>query len=118
MCPNGGWFPNAVPPSNANQYLPVLEAHRIPLEHTGRTTPILVLAISIEKRVPETLFFSAPSFQFSLRTRLRSLPLAPFNASYEGGADTCNTLKVKGVISRTTRDCLLQIFEILHPGTS
>jgi hypothetical protein len=79
--------------------------------------PILVRAISIEKRVPETLLFGAPSFQFSLRTRLRSLPPAPFNASEEGGVGMCQTLKnVREPQARTTRKRLLQIFEILPPA--
>ena len=49
-------------PSKANQCSPVLKAHRIPLEHTGRAIPMLVRAISIEKSVPETLLFGALSF--------------------------------------------------------
>jgi hypothetical protein len=103
-------------PREANQGLPVLEADRIYHEHTGRTIPILVRVISIEERIPETFLFGTPSFQFSLRTRPRALPLAPFDASYEGGAGMCHTLKVKGATLRTMRNRLLQIFEILHPG--
>jgi hypothetical protein len=72
--------------------------------------------IFIEKSVPETLLFGAPSFPFSLRTRLLSLPPAPFNASDEGGAGMGHTPKVTGTTMRTMRNRLLQIFEILHPG--
>jgi hypothetical protein len=75
-----------------------------------------VSSISIEKRVPEALLFGAPSFRISLRTRLTSLPPAPFDASDEGDAGICLTLKVKGVTIRTTQTRLLQIFEILPPG--
>src|SRR5215831_10059013 len=130
MCPIGGRMPNAMPLSKSNQCLPVLETHRIPLEdieHTGRTLPtilMLVRAISLEKSVPQTLLFGAPSFHFKLRTRLLSQPLAPLNASFEGGVAMCHMLNVKGVTMWTTRNRLLQIFEmflleifeILHPG--
>jgi hypothetical protein len=43
--------------------------------------PLLVRAISLEQSVPETLLFGAPSFHFTLRTRLPSLLPARFNAS-------------------------------------
>ena len=68
--------------SSANQRLPVLETNHIPLEHTG-----LILGrvnSSIEERVAEPLQFGLPSFTLKLRTRLRFLPLAPFNARCEG----------------------------------
>ena len=115
-------MPNAVRPSKSNQCSPVLETHRIPLEdieHTGRTLStvlMLVRAISIEKSVPETFLFGAPSFHFNLRTRLISLLPAPFNASYEGDAGMCHMLNVKGATMWTTRNRLLQFFEILPPG--
>jgi hypothetical protein len=65
--------------------LPILETGRIALEHTGLTIPIVVRVISIEESVQETLLFGAPSLQLRLRTCLHSLPLAPFNASYDRG---------------------------------
>ena len=58
----------------------VLKTHRIPLEHMGQTIPIQGRVISIEERLQEPLLFGAPSFQLSLRMRLRSLPPAPVNA--------------------------------------
>ena len=100
----------------ANQGFPILEAHRIPLEHSKRPIPILVPMISLEKSVPKTLLFNAPCFQFGLHTRLRSQPPAPFDASCDGGAGACHMLRFKGATMRTTRNRLLQIFEILHPG--
>jgi hypothetical protein len=95
MCPIGGWVPNAVHRSKANQCSPVLETHHIPLKHTGWTIPMLVRAISLEKSVPETLLFGAPSFQLSLRRRLPSLLPAPVNASYKRETSRCHTLKVR-----------------------
>src|SRR5262249_18094092 len=116
MCPIGGWVPNVVHPSKANQRSPVLETHRIPLEHNGWTIPMLVRAISLEQSVLETLLFGAPSFHFTLRTRLTPLPPAPFYASDKRDAGICLMLKVKGVTRWTTQTRLLQIFEILPPG--
>ena len=78
--------------------------------------PILVRVISLEKSVPETLLFGAPSFHFTLRRRLTLLPPAPFYASNERDDGLCHTLKVKGVRILTTQTRLLQIFEILPPG--
>jgi len=57
--------------------------------------------ISIEKSVPETLLFGAPFFQFGLCMCPYFLPLAPCNASYEGGVVICCTLKVEGVAMNT-----------------
>ena len=95
----------------------VLVRPRDPL-HTARTQradyPILVRAISLEKSVPETFLFRAPSFEFSFRPRLHFLPPAPFNASDEGCAGVCCMLKVKAVTMSTMRN--RQIFQILHPG--
>ena len=45
---------------------------------------ILVRVNSIEERVLEALLLGLPSFTLKLRTRLRFLPLAPFNARCEG----------------------------------
>jgi hypothetical protein len=100
----------------ANQGSPVLEIYRIPLEHSGRTMPILVRMIVIEKSIPKTLLFVAQPFQFRLRTRLRSQPPAPFDESYDEGVSACHMLRFKRATMRTTRNHLLQIFEILHPG--
>ena len=116
MCPIGGWVPKAVHPSKANQGSPVLEPHRIPLEHHGWTIPMLVRAISLGESVPEALLFGAPSFHFTLRTRLTPLPPTPVYANDEGDAGLCQTLKVKGVTILTTRTWLLEIVEILPPG--
>jgi len=74
---------------------------------------MLVRAISLEKSVPETLLFGAPSFQLSLRRRLPSLLPAPVNASNKGETCRCHTLKVREVTTRKTPNRLLQIFEIL-----
>src|SRR5215831_5110281 len=93
----------------ANQGFPILDAHRIPPEHSGRPIPILVPMISLEKSVPKTRLFGAPCVQFGLRTRLRSLPPAPCHASFNGGADVCHMLQVKGPTMRTTRNRLLQL---------
>src|SRR5262245_60868114 len=103
-------------PCQANQGFPILEAHRVSFEHSRRPISILVPMISLEKSVPKTLLFGAPCFQFGLGKRLRSLPPAPFNASFDGGASMCHMLQAKGATMRTTRNRLLQIFEILHPG--
>ena len=100
----------------ANHGSPIMETYRIPLEHTGRTIPILVRMVSIEKSVPKTLLFGAQRVQFNLRTRLRSPPPAPFDANCDGGAGACHMLRFKGATMRTTRNQLLQIFELLHPG--
>lgn len=100
-------------PREANQGSPILEADRISLEYAGRTIPILIRAISIEKRITEPLLFGAPFIQFHSRIRLRFLPPAPFNTSADGGPGLSQ--KVKGVIMRTTRNRLLQIFESIHP---
>jgi len=81
MFPIGGWAPMAVHPSKANQCSPVLKTHHIPLKDTGWMVPLLIRAISLEQSVPETLLFGAPSFHFTLRTRLPSLLPARFNAS-------------------------------------
>src|SRR5215467_7168592 len=116
LCPIGGWVPEAVHSSKANQSSPVLEPHRVPLEHRGATMPILVRVISLEQSVPEPLLFGAPSFHFTLRGRLTPLPPAPFDASDERIAGICLTLTVKGVTLLTTRTRLLQIVEILPPG--
>ena len=78
--------------------------------------PILVRVISLEKSIPETLLFGAPSFHFTLRRRLTPPPPAPFYASNERDDGLCHTLKVKGVRIFTTRTRLLQIVEILPPG--
>jgi hypothetical protein len=102
-----------VHPCQANQGLPILEAHLIPVEHNGRTIPIVLRVISIEKSIPEALLFGAPSVQLRLRMRVHFLQPAPFNASADGGPGLCQ--KVKGVIMRTTRNRLLQIFESIHP---
>ena len=75
---------------SAHQRLPVLKTHCIPLEHRGRTVQILVRVISIEERVQETLLFGLPSFKLKLRTRLRSLPSAPFNARCYGIGRVCH----------------------------
>jgi hypothetical protein len=100
----------------ANQGSPVLETYRIPLEHSGRTIPILVRMIAIEKSVPKTLLLGARRVEFSLRTRLRSPPLAPFDESYDEGASVCHMLlRFKRATMRTTHNRLLQVFEILHP---
>ena len=99
-----------------NQGFPILEAQRIPLEHSGRIIPILVPMISIEKSIPKTLLFGESCFPFSLRTRLRSRPLAPFEERYDEGASVCHMLRFKRATMRKTRNHLLQIFEILHPG--
>jgi hypothetical protein len=45
---------------------------------------MLVRVISIEESVPEPLLFGLPSFKLKLRTRLRFLPSAPFNARCDG----------------------------------
>ena len=58
-------MPHAGHPFKPHQGSPVLKAHCIPLKHielTGRTIPILVRAISIEKSVLETILFGGPSF--------------------------------------------------------
>jgi hypothetical protein len=69
---------------SANQRLPVLETHRIPLEHTGRTMLIFVRVISIEESVPEPLLFGLPSFKLTRRPRPRALPSTPVNARGDG----------------------------------
>jgi hypothetical protein len=69
---------------SAKHLAPVLEPHRVPLEHTGRTLLILVRVIFIEERVPEALLFGVPSYTFQRRLRLRALPSAPFNARCDG----------------------------------
>lgn len=69
---------------SAKHLAPVLEPHRIPLEHTGLILPILVRVIFIEERVPEALLFGLPSCTFQRRPRPRALPLAPFNARCYG----------------------------------
>jgi hypothetical protein len=71
---------------SANQRLPVLETHHIPLEQTGRTLLILVCVVSIEERVQETLLFGLPSGKLTRRTGLRALPSTPFNARCNGFA--------------------------------
>src|SRR5215831_7890508 len=118
LCPIGGWLPDAVYSSKANQGSPVLEPHRVPLEHSRRTMPILVRVISLEQSVPEPLLFGAPSFHFTLPRRLTPLPPAPFYASDERDDGLCHTLTVKGVTILTPRTRLLQIVEILPPGWS
>jgi len=77
---------------------------------------MLVLAISLEQRVPETLLFGAPAVHVTLRTRLPSLLPAPVYASDEGDAGLCLTLTVKGVTLLTTRTRLFQVFEIFPVG--
>lgn len=64
----------------AKQRVPVLEPHRIPLEHNGWTLLILGRVISIEERIPEPLPFGVPSFTLTRCPRLRALQSAPFNA--------------------------------------
>src|SRR5215467_12250688 len=93
LCPIGGWLPEAVHSSEAYQGSPVLEPHRIPLEHSRGTMPILVRVISLEKSVPETLLFGAPSFHFTLRRRLTPPPPAPFYASNQRDDGLCHMLK-------------------------
>jgi len=78
---------------------------------------MLVRAISLGESVGETLLFGTPAYHFTLRTRLTPLPPAPVYASDEGDAGLCQTLKVKGVTILTTRTRLLEIFEILPPGS-
>jgi len=103
LCPIGGWLPEAVHSSKANQSSPVLEPHRIPLEHRGATLPILVRVISLEQSVQEPLLFGAPSFHFTLRRRPTPLPPAPFDASDERGDGLCLTWTVKGVTILTSQ---------------
>jgi len=88
---------------SANQRFPVLETHRIPLEHTGRTLLILARVISIEESVPETLLFGLPSCKLKLRTRLRFLPSAPFNARCDGFGRICHGSPP--LLDRTSDDC-------------
>src|SRR5215475_16185413 len=115
LCPIGVGYPMYILACQANQGFPLLEAHRIPFEHTGRPIPVLVRMIAIEKSVPKTLLFGARRVPFHLRTRLRSQPPAPFDESYDEGASVCHMLRFKGATMRTPRNHLLQIFEILHP---
>jgi hypothetical protein len=48
--------------AGAKQHTPILKPDRIPHEHLGRTTSILMGVILIAKRVSEALFFSKPFF--------------------------------------------------------
>ena len=48
----------------AKHRVPVVESHRIPLERTGRTLPILARVISLEESIPESLHFGAPFCTF------------------------------------------------------
>src|SRR6267143_5771758 len=104
MCPMGGGCKMLVHLGSVNQRLPVLETHHIPLEHTERTMLILVRVISIEESVPEPLLFGLPSFKFKMRTCLRFLPSAPFNARCDGSG-----LIFHGsppLLDRTSADCV------------
>ena|SRR5215831_2921891 len=77
-------------PYSANQCLPILETHYIPLEDIGRTIPIPVPLIYIVESVPETLLFGSPPFELRLRTRPLFLLLAPSNARYDGIGCICH----------------------------
>ena len=114
--PLGVLLHEALLPTKTSQRLSVLQTHRIPLQHNGRTILILICAISIEKRIPEPLLFGEPSFQLRSRIHLRFLPPAPFNASYDVGVGLGPMLKIRRATIRTMRNRLLQIFESLHPG--
>lgn len=48
--------------TGAKQHTPILKPYRIPYEHLGGTTLILMGVILIAKRVPKALFFSSPFF--------------------------------------------------------
>ena len=92
---------------SVNQRLPVLETHHIPIEHTGWTMLILVRVISIEESVAEPLLFGLPAFNLKLRTRLRFLPSAPFNARCDGSG-----LIFHGsppLLDRTSADCVAHL---------
>jgi hypothetical protein len=69
---------------SAKHCLPVLEPQRIPLEHTGRTLLILGRVVSMEDSILEPLRFRAPFCNLQWHTRLRALPLTPFNARCDG----------------------------------
>jgi hypothetical protein len=80
----GGGCEMMVHRGSAKHRVSVPETQRIPLEHNERTLLILGRVISIEERVPETLLFGLPSCNLQLRTGLRFLPSAPFNARCDG----------------------------------
>jgi hypothetical protein len=80
----GGGCNMLVHRGGANHRVSVLEPHRIPLEHTGRTLLILGCVISMEESVLETLLFGLPSLTLQLHMRLYSLPSAPVNARGDG----------------------------------
>ena len=107
--------------SSANQRLPVLVTHHIPLELTGRTTLVRVNS-SIEERVAEPLHFGLPSFTLKLRTRLRFLPSAPFNARFDGYGCGCRCHGSPPLLNRISAECAARLLPCrllwLSPGPS
>jgi hypothetical protein len=70
--------------AGANQHTPILKPYRIPYEHLGRTTLLLIGVNLIPKRVSEALFFSSPFLQIKPPIRLPFLSSRPHNPHHDG----------------------------------